>query len=71
MASAAHLEAQRREMIAALAAATRRHDARRRLARRLRAITCDILRADLRRARRKRAAATTPDLFTHAEACRP
>lgn len=64
MSRAAHLEAQRREMIAALSAATRRHRARTRLYRRLRAVTCDILRATVRsRKRQQRATAPLPDLF--------
>ncbi len=65
MARAATLQAQRREMVAALAAARRRHDQSARLFRRLRAVTCDILRAELRAARAaKAAAAAGPDLFT-------
>ncbi len=52
-------------MIAAYAGARRRHDQSARLAGRLRALTCDILRAELRAARAaKPAAPSAPDLFS-------
>lgn len=65
MARAATLLAQRREMVAALAAARQRHDQSARLSRRLRALTCDILRVEMRSARAAKAVAEAgPDLFT-------
>ncbi|WP_454919257.1 hypothetical protein [Xanthobacter sediminis] len=62
MASVASLEHRRRELAADYAKASRRHDRRAGLARKLVQATCAALKADIRR--RPKAEATEDDLFS-------
>lgn len=64
MAGPAALARRRREMAAAYARAARRHEPRADLARSLVALTCQLLKAEIRAARVKaREPAPQPDLF--------